>query len=214
MANIDGNITNDIVVDTPAFDEIKELVGEINYYTKNTGGGTDDYNELINKPMINGITLQGDISSTDLGIKNGTDGKDGKDGIDGIDGKDATINGENTLNIVEGNNIIITQEGSTLTISATGGGTGGGVTIEEVRQEIDTKVPAWSREPTKPTYTAEEVGALPSTTQIPTKTSELTNDSDYTTKSYVDTLVGDIGTVLDEINGVTTIMTDMEWVDL
>lgn len=207
MANIDGNITNNIVVDTPAFDEIKELVGEINYYTKNTGGGTDDYNDLNNKPMINGITLQGNISSEDLGIKNGTDGKDG------IDGKDATINGENTLNIVEGDNIIITQEGSTLTISATGG-TGGGVTIEQVREEIDNKVPAWSREPTKPTYTAEEVGALPSTTQIPTKTSELTNDSDYTTKNYVDTLVGDIGTVLDEINGVTTIMTDMEWIDL
>ena len=36
---------------------------------------------------------------------------------------------------------------------------------------------------------------------IPTKTSDLTNDSDFTTKAYVDGLVGDIGEVLDEIQG-------------
>lgn len=36
---------------------------------------------------------------------------------------------------------------------------------------------------------------------IPTKTSDLTNDSDFTTKAYVDGLVGDIGEVLDTIQG-------------
>ena len=36
---------------------------------------------------------------------------------------------------------------------------------------------------------------------IPTKTSEITNDSDYTTKTYVDGLVGNINAVLDAING-------------
>ncbi len=36
---------------------------------------------------------------------------------------------------------------------------------------------------------------------IPTKTSDLNNDSDYATKSYVDGLIGDISEVLDEING-------------
>lgn len=36
---------------------------------------------------------------------------------------------------------------------------------------------------------------------IPTKTSEITNDSDYTTKAYVDGLVGNINAVLDAING-------------
>ena len=35
---------------------------------------------------------------------------------------------------------------------------------------------------------------------IPTKLSELTNDVDYTTKSYVDSLVGDINSTLDSIN--------------
>ena len=37
----------------------------------------------------------------------------------------------------------------------------------------------WVKQQNKPTYTAEEVGALPDTTVIPSKTSELQNDSGY-----------------------------------
>ena len=37
--------------------------------------------------------------------------------------------------------------------------------------------------------------------KIPTKTSQLINDSDFTTKSYVDEIVGDINAALDLING-------------
>ena len=32
------------------------------------GGGTDDYNELSNKPQINGTTLIGDQDSDDFGL--------------------------------------------------------------------------------------------------------------------------------------------------
>ena len=46
-------------------------------------------------------------------------------------------------------------------------------------QETDPTVPAWAKEPTKPSYTSQEVGALPADTYIPQKTSDLTNDSDY-----------------------------------
>ena len=35
----------------------------------NTSGGTDDYNELINKPQINDITLQGNKSLPDIGVE-------------------------------------------------------------------------------------------------------------------------------------------------
>lgn len=42
-------------------------------------------------------------------------------------------------------------------------------------------IPSWARASTKPTYTANEVGALPDTTTIPTKTSDLTNDSGFVT---------------------------------
>lgn len=45
--------------------------------------------------------------------------------------------------------------------------------------ETDPTVPSWAKSASKPTYTAQEVGALPSTTSIPTKTSELTNDSNF-----------------------------------
>ena len=59
----------------------------------------------------------------------------------------------------------------------------GNVNIETsgggIMAESDPTVPAWAKESSKPTYTAEEVGALPNTTKIPTKTSELTNDSGY-----------------------------------
>lgn len=60
----------------------------------------------------------------------GPKGEQGEQGIQGIQGPagekgaDATINGVNTLNIVEGENITLNQVGDTLTISATGGGGG------------------------------------------------------------------------------------------
>lgn len=40
----------------------------------------------------------------------------------------------------------------------------------------------WVKQQNKPTYTAEEVGALPDTTVIPSKTSELQNDAGFLTK--------------------------------
>ena len=40
----------------------------------------------------------------------------------------------------------------------------------------------WAKQPNKPTYTAEEVGALPGTTKIPSKTSDLQNDSGFLTE--------------------------------
>lgn len=47
-------------------------------------------------------------------------------------------------------------------------------------------VSSWAKASTKPTYTASEVGALPSTTTIPSKTSDLTNDSGFIT-GYTET---------------------------
>lgn len=47
--------------------------------------------------------------------------------------------------------------------------------------ETDPTVPSWAKASSKPSYTASEVGALPSTTFIPSKTSDLTNDSGFIT---------------------------------
>lgn len=54
--------------------------------------------------------------------------------------------------------------------------------------ETDPTVPSWAKQSTKPSYTATEVGALPIGTPIPSKTSDLTNDSDFVEDaSYVHT---------------------------
>ena len=114
-----------------------------------TPGGSNDYNEATNKPQINGVTLQGNLSSTDLGIKQtytandiaftdgetfqqkfdageltgpqGPQGNPGADGAQGPAGANATINGQNAINLVAGENIDIAQDGSNVTISSTGG---------------------------------------------------------------------------------------------
>lgn len=69
----------------------------------------------------------------------------------------------------------------------------GGASAEEIKEavgaymqehpfeETDPTVPDWAKQPEKPTYTAEDVGALPDNTKIPTKTSELDNDSGFLT---------------------------------
>ena len=69
--------------------------------------------------------------------------------------------------------------------------------------ETDPTVPDWAKQPEKPTYTASEVGALPVGTKIPSKTSDLQNDSgfltyhqdlsDYALKSEVPKSASDVG---------------------
>lgn len=51
--------------------------------------------------------------------------------------------------------------------------------LTDARNAAD--VSAWAKAATKPTYTASEVGALPDDTTIPTKVSDLTNDSGFIT---------------------------------
>lgn len=56
---------------------------------------------------------------------------------------------------------------------------------EYVDEQIKSTVPDWAKKPSKPTYTAAEVGALPDTTEIPivpTKVSAFTNDAGYLTQ--------------------------------
>lgn len=65
-------------------------------------------------------------------------------------------------------------------------------------KESDPTVPAWAKQPQKPTYTASEVGALPADTHIPTDVSELNNDVGYLTEHQ------DISGIEDAIAGLTT----------
>ena len=52
-----------------------------------------------------------------------------------------------------------------------------------ISTETDPTVPSWAKQPSKPTYTASEVGALPSNTSIPANTSDLNNDAGFITTS-------------------------------
>lgn len=67
--------------------------------------------------------------------------------------------------------------------------------VEHPITETDPTVPAWAKASTKPTYTASEVGALPDDTVIPTKTSDLTNDSGFITSAPVASVNGRTGAV-------------------
>ena len=88
---------------------------------------------------------------------------------DGQDGE-----GSGTLNQITFNGTVYEDDGN------------GNVTINTSVTETDPTVPSWAKQSTKPTYTASEVGALPSNTVIPSKTSDLTNDSGFLT-SYTET---------------------------
>lgn len=65
-----------------------------------------------------------------------------------------------------------------------------------ITEETDPTVPDWAKKPEKPTYTASEVGALPAGTKIPSKTSDLTNDSGFITKNEV--YIGTVEPSVDE----------------
>ena len=70
------------------------------------------------------------------------------------------------------------------------GGSGGGGTADSVQWANVLNKPSWVNSSTKPKYTASEVGALPSDTQIPSKTSQLTNDRGFTTSASFKTING------------------------
>lgn len=55
------------------------------------------------------------------------------------------------------------------------------VQAQAITRETDPTVPAWAKQPTKPTYTAEEVGAMPADAAV----SNITYDEDTTTLNII-----------------------------
>lgn len=43
-------------------------MGQFNPFVTPSGGSTSDYNDLENKPQINGNTLQGNMNSSQIGL--------------------------------------------------------------------------------------------------------------------------------------------------
>lgn len=98
----------------------------------------------------------------------------------------------------------------------TGGGSGGGGTADSVQWTNVLNKPTWLDRSTKPTYTATEVGALPATTVIPSKVSQLMNDSGYLTSSGFKTINGQsiVGSGNITISSEGTTVVSVAWADI
>lgn len=121
----------------------------------------------------------------------------------GPKGADAKINGVNTLTIEAGTNITLDQEGSTLTINSTGGGGTSDYTQLTNKPKINNVELNGNK-------TSSDLGLQPAgnyalESDIPTKTSDLNNDSGFIDKNVNNltnyTLKTNTGSLIDlEIN--------------
>ena len=223
-------------------DDSSGLFGELNYGVQSLSpASTSDYNTLTNKPRINNVELIGNVTTEQLGIRNGEDGfspvitevetelgynltitdvegsntitlKNGTNGLNGTNGQD----GKSAYEIAVDNGFVGTEtewleslkgqdgqdgrDGIVMDapsdgklygrmnanwVEVTGSGGGGGITDAPA----DSK--AYARKDNAWVETVEAVNVytkteaneafLPKTTVIPTKTSELTNDSGFIT---------------------------------
>lgn len=183
-----------------------------------------DYRDGVDgKTPVKGVDYRDGIDG-----KNGTDGKDGVSPVvsvsktgkvatitivdkmgthtftvnDGEDGSGQTYDDtevKNRLSTIEGKESTWNGKQDAITDLATiRTGASKGATALQSYTETDPTVPSWAKQPKKPTYTADEVGALPNTTVIPTVPTNLsafTDDvgyaksSDLPTDSHINSLI-------------------------
>ena len=223
-------------------DDSSGLFGELNYGVQSLSpASTSDYNTLTNKPRINNVELIGNVTTEQLGIRNGEDGfspvitevetelgynltitdvegsntitlKNGTNGLNGTNGQD----GKSAYEIAVDNGFVGTEtewleslkgqdgqdgrDGIVMDapsdgklygrmnanwVEVTGSGGGGGITDAPADSKAYArKDNAWVETvEVANVYTKTEANEafLPKTTVIPTKTSELTNDSGFIT---------------------------------
>ena len=181
------NLANEKIVEiNNAINEVENLNIDVNK------SGTTTTVELTKK---DGTTKSVEI----LDGERGPQGEQGIQGVKGDKGNDATINGFNTLNIVEGNNINISQSGSTLTISANA--------EENVQSDWDqadsTKDDYIKNKPTNLSDFTDDLGSSP----VHTHSQYLTEHQDISMKQNIEdnTLNTNNKTVPSAINEVNSI---------
>ena len=67
-SNVTINVGSDINYSVPTYTAGEGIVIDENNVISTTGSGTNNYNNLSNKPSINGVVLEGNKTSEDLGI--------------------------------------------------------------------------------------------------------------------------------------------------
>lgn len=149
----------DLLKNSSFEEKMDELIEAVE---KGTQPGVKSYTELENKPSINDVELNGNKSSTQLGLATAEQGDKADSAVQSV-----KLDGQEMK-------------------------TGNTVELPAYPTELPASdVSAWAKEPNKPTYTAQEVGALPDTTEIPkvewnqivgvgTKIAEITIDGDTT----------------------------------
>ena len=145
------------------------------------GGGSDDYLDLDNLPQVNGVELRGNKTTSDLGIKfeDLPDAPTIPTNLADLDGdsthrtvtdtEKATWNGKSDFsgNYSDLNGLPTLGTASAKNVPASGDASSNQVVMGNDSRLSDSRpasdVSAWAKQATKPTYTASEVGAIPST---------------------------------------------------
>ena len=153
-----------------------EIIGLLKTYVNKTlvgGGALKGKNCTIDSiaPITGGnrVTFKwtlddGTVETGHLDVMNGLNGQDGQDGQDG--------KGIQSVSVNENNHLIITYSD--------------GTTTDAGQIEIHSAVDSVNGQTGAVVLDAEAVGALPANTPIPSKTSNLTNDSGFITKAVND----------------------------
>ena len=127
----------------------------------------DDYNGLINKPKINGYTLEGDKTAADYGIVVPTKVSELTNDADYAPRSEIPTQLSQLANNV-------------------------GFTTQTYVDDKITRLAGTI--PTKTSDLTNDSGFITSA-DVPTKTSDLTNDSDFTTKAYVDAAIAKLSVI-------------------
>lgn len=164
MGNFPAVKSKDVDVNGKDLDTVIEEI-------KHGESDNKNYVDLENKPKVNGVELVGNKTTNELGIEIPTKVSElqndsdyaTKGYVDSHAGTGAVASvkvGNTTYNPVSG---VVSIPAYPTTLPA-------------------SDVKAWAKADSKPSYTASEVGALPASTVIPVKTSQLTNDSGFLTQ--------------------------------
>ena len=170
----------------------RQVAVDISVRTVYIGKGTEaaDYPSLSAKPRINGVELVGDKAAAEFGLAEKSDIPDtsGLASKSEIPAKTSQL--VNDSGFATRSDIDEAVSGKVDKVAGKGLSTNDYTDADKAKvasalqsyTETDPTVPEWAKRPTKPKYTAEEVGALPEGTKIPSKTSDLTNDSGFLTE--------------------------------
>lgn len=158
--SLTGNVTGNATTATNA--PTQASINSTGLVTFKNGAGTNLF--TLQLPESSGGTVTQVTAGTGLKIDTASSG--------------GTITTSGTINHINSVTAQTTQALYPIKIDAQGHISEYGTAVTSLPA---SDVSAWAKAATKPTYTASEVGALPDTTTIPSKTSDLTNDSGFIT---------------------------------